>query len=310
METRAVTAPPIPEAFIWRRLHSLTGIWLTGYIIFHLLTNSQSALWFGEDGRGFIRAVNAIQEMPYLPVLEFIILAVPILIHAIWGIKYALTAKMNSFGSTGKTPYLPEYPRNHSYTWQRITAWLLIIGIAAHVIHMRFIDRPLAVPHGTGYNYIVKIDKDAGLTTLAARLGVTLYDQQQIDQQKGKSEENSDSVLAQEAKLHNQWVSGLKKYPLRPGEIIAVSDNYGTAELLVVRETFKMPIMIVLYTLLVLAACYHGFNGLWTFMISWGITLTKRSQDLMMRVAVFLMVLVALLGLSSVWLTYWVNLKQ
>lgn len=38
-------APPLPSAFIWRRAHSLTGLWLVLFLIEHLLTNSQAALF-------------------------------------------------------------------------------------------------------------------------------------------------------------------------------------------------------------------------------------------------------------------------
>ena len=83
-----------------------------------------------------------------------------------------------------------------------------------------------------------------------------------------------------------------------------MAPSFGIAELLMVRDTFKSPLMILLYTGLVLAACFHGFNGLWTFMISWGITLTARSQRLMRTLATGLMVLVTFLGLAAIWGTY------
>ena len=71
-----------------------------------------------------------------------------------------------------------------------------------------------------------------------------------------------------------------------------------------------MPIMIVLYTLFVFVACYHAFNGLWTFLIKWGITLNQRSQRWMLKISTALMILIGLLGLSAIWLTFWINLKQ
>src|ERR1700733_1131343 len=134
----------IPWAFVIRRLHSLTGLWLAAYLILHLFTNSQAAFLIGDDGSGFIHSVNSIHELPYLPIIEMTLLGVPILIHALWGIQYALSAKYNSFGNTGKTPYLPEYPRNRAFTWQRITSWLLVFGILAHIVHMRFIEYPVS----------------------------------------------------------------------------------------------------------------------------------------------------------------------
>ena len=256
----------------------------------HLFTNSQAALFIGDDGQGFIRAVNSIHELPFLPLIEIAILAVPILIHAIWGIQYILTAKYNSFGNPGNAPYLPEYSRNHRYTWQRITSWVLVIGILAHVVHMRFMEYPTSVQNGSERLYMVRVSNDAGLPPLSARLGFSLH---------GHSELEKVPI----------WQAILKASPFKQNQIAAVSNNFGTAELLMVRETFKDPLMITLYTLFVLAACFHGFNGLWTFLITWGVTLSAYSQTLMRRISTFLMFVVAALGLCAIWLTYWVNLK-
>lgn len=280
----------LPRPFVWRRLHSLMGFWLTLYLIMHLFTNSQAALFFGDDGKGFIQAVNEIHKMPYLPLIEIAVLGLPIFIHMLWGLHYLFTASPNSYGNTGKTPYLPEYPRNHAYTWQRITSWLLVLGIIAHVIHMRVIEYPLSYHTGSETHYVVRISDDAGLEGLASRIGVKLYD--------GKN-------LPDEKKL---WES-IQERPLKSGEVVAIANNFGAVELLMVRDTFKMPLMIAIYTLFVLTACFHGFNGLWTFMISWGVTLSERSQLLMRRLTTALMVFVAGLGLAAIWFTYWINLR-
>lgn len=283
-----------PHSFLLRRLHSLTGIWLAIYLFFHLLTNSQAALFIGANGTGFIESVNSIHELPYLIIIEILLLGVPILIHAIWGIIYIRSARYNSFGpKEGQVPYLPEYPRNRAYTWQRITSWLLVVGIVAHVIHMRIIEYPLTASKEGEQLYIVKVTDDEGLHTLAPRIGVKLYDQHQVSEIKD-----------------NYLKHAFEKRSLKSGELMAVANNFGAVELLMVRDTFKMPIMIVLYTLLVLAACYHAYNGLWTAMISWGFTLTQRSQRLMRTLTNMIMIIVALMGLSAIWLTYWINLKS
>lgn len=258
----------IPQAFVWRRLHSLFGLWLVIFLIEHLFVNSQAALFIGDDGKSFISSANALESWPYLQVFEILLLGLPIFVHMIWGIKYLLTAKFNSYGNNGKSPYLPEYSRNHAYTWQRITSWILVIGIIAHVIHMRFVERPLFSEQG----YSISVNLDEGLRSLANRLNV---------------------------KLH-----------IQRGQTIAVAPDFGTAELLMVRETFKKPIMLVLYTLFVFAACYHAFNGLWSFLIKWGITLSQKSQRWMIKISTGLMILIGFLGLAAIWLTYWVNLKQ
>jgi len=334
------SAQKIPREFLLKRVHSLAGIWLVIYLIMHLFTNSQAALLIGDDGSGFIHAVNSIHELPYLPFIEIGVLGIPIIIHALYGIHCVFTAKYNSFGSTGHTPYLPQYSRNHAYTWQRITSWLLVVGILAHVVHMRFIEYPNSVQINGHRAYMMRVSLDDGLYTLAKRLNFQLYNKQHISLLSDESEkkltplttsETFLSVLSslpeifqsnkhldrpahlveeQQKKEYREWIKALEKRPLKEHEVIAVADNFGTVELLMVRDTFKSPIMIVLYTLLVLTACYHAFNGLWTAMITWGITISHRSQRAMSALCLFLMVTVALLGLSAVWLTYWINLKQ
>jgi len=305
----------IPSAFIKRRIHSITGLFLVLYLIEHLFVNSQAALLVGENGKGFVDAVNSIHNLPYLPVIEMVLLGIPILAHAWWGVQYLFTAEPNSYGYTGTKPYLPQYYRNHAYTWQRITSWILVFGILAHVIHMRFIEYPASAQVGSTKNYMVRLNNDSGLETLGARLGFELYDKKQIESKKGeiinqRSYKESPVIKAQREKQEKEWLVALERRPLRAGEVMAVTDNFGTAELLMVRETFKMPLMLALYTIFVLSACFHAFNGLWTFMISWGVTLTSASQRMMLRIAYSIMALISFLGLAAIWGTYWINLKQ
>lgn len=286
---RGYDSPKIPREFIWRRLHSLTGLFLVIYLIEHLLVNSQAALFFGDDGEGFVRAVNDIHNLPYLPFLEMGLLGIPILIHAYWGVQYLFTGEQNAYGHVGKDPYLPEYPRNKGYTWQRITSWLLLFFIFAHVIHMRFIEYPWKVKVNGEKEFLVKVKDDPGLSPLSERLHFQIAD--------GPS-----------APAH--WSEQLQQSPLKQNEKAIITKSFGMAELVMVRETFKSPLMIALYTIFVLSACFHAFNGLWTFMISWGVTLSQRSQMWMRLICNILMGIVAFWGLAAIWGTYWINLRQ
>lgn len=305
-------APPIPSAFIWRRAHSFTGLWLVLFLMEHLFTNSQAALFLGDDGRGFVDAVNWIKGLPYLPVIEIGLLAIPFAIHAIWGVQYLLTAKYNSFETDGSRPSLPEYSKNRAYTWQRITSWILLIGIFAHVVQMRFLEYPASAQMGSQQDYMVRLSADDGLHTLSQRLDFTFYNPEQLQTKKTAiHSEAIDANLLVAKQQHEQrieYIKALEKRPLNQHQVIAVTSSFGTAELLMVRETFKSPLMMLLYTGLVLAASFHAFNGLWTFMISWGITLTVRSQEIMRFCAISLMVLVTFFGLAAIIGTYWLNL--
>jgi succinate dehydrogenase / fumarate reductase cytochrome b subunit len=332
----------IPKAFIWRRLHSLMGLWLVLFLIEHLLTNSQAALWIGDNGQGFIDMVNAIHNLPYLEVIELTLLGIPILIHGAWGVKYLLTAKSNSGSSDGKSPSMP-LGRNRAYTWQRITSWVLLICIIGHVVKFRFLEYPHQVHVGNETVYLIKINMDDGLYTLADRLNVKLYDGALINKEKAELEDrNSEKALiaaaqgikeekidpwtgpipqdynsqkeiiftsAQNYQQKAAFVQALEKEKLSSGEVVAVSQEFGTASLLAVRNAFKNPIYIGIYTLFVIAACFHACNGFWTFLITWGWVLKMAAQKAWVVVSLVLMAILLFLGLAAVWGTYWINLR-
>lgn len=308
MDTQSST---LPKNFIFKRLQSLMGLWLVGFLIIHLLSNSQAALFLGENGSGFIHSANSIRELPYLQAIEIFLLAIPFAIHMYWGVQYLFTGQYNSTKSDGTTPALPEYPRNHAYTWQRITSWILLFLITFHVIQMRFLEEPATVQRDATKYYMVRVNADDGIRTLSKRLGVTLYDSSQIASESAVNlRDSSDPLEMQTNKQTQEWIQGLNSRQLNDNQLMAVANNFGTAELLMVRETFKRPDMIVLYTVLVLSACFHAFNGLWTFCITWGITLSQDAQRRMRKLSIFLMFLIGFLGLAAVWGTYWINLRQ
>jgi succinate dehydrogenase / fumarate reductase cytochrome b subunit len=263
----------LPKPFVMRRLQSFLGIWLSLYLFVHLLVNSQAALFFFDDGSSFIALVNQLEDLPFLPIVEWIVIGLPFLVHGIWGILYIRSSKPNAHPTDGSSPTLPQYPRNKAYTWQRITAMLLVFGVVFHVIQMRFLERPAQVFDGPKTHHYVSIKEDKGLGNVLTKVQGTI-----IADKEGK-------------------------------KVIDVP-TMGGALFLVLRETFKSPLMVILYSLFVIVACYHAFNGLWTFMITWGITLTRHSQKRMRTVATSLMTLTIILGLMAIWGTYWTTLFQ
>ncbi len=336
-----MTVLSVPRAFVWRRVHSLMGLWLTLFLMEHLLTNSQAALWLGENARGFVAMVNALHNLPYLQVIEVILLGVPLLIHGVLGIKYLLTSRSNSIRSDGSKPYIP-LGRNRAYSWQRITSWVLLIGLILHVTKFRFLDYPETVQVGTHTFYLVDVKMDEGLYTVADRLNVSLFDEQAIKQERtALNERGSEKTLLKAAEsIRDQnydwkgpipqsynsqkamiltaaeryedqvnWVERLESHHLMQGEVVAASTDFGIATVLAVRDTFKNPIYCTLYTIFVLAACFHAFNGFWTFLITWGWVLKMAAQRAWVTVAIVLMLVILFLGLAAIWGTYWVNLR-
>jgi len=327
-----MTSQALPREFVWRRLHSLMGLWLVLFLIEHLLVNSQAALLLGDNARGFVDGVNAIHNLPYLPVIEIFLLGVPIAIHGVLGIKYLFTAKF-IFGSSDGTKPALKYGRNRAFTWQRLSSWILLVGIILHVAKFRFIDYPDSVNQGENSSYFIPVTVDKGLYTVAARLGVTLYNGDSITAERKEFEDRHEEqalvdasktfedshiydhqqqVILTSAQFYEQklqWLQVLENQNVSDNQVVAVAKDFGTASVLAVRDTFKNPLYVGLYTIFVLAACFHGFNGLWTFCITWGVVLKVAAQQRILRWAWGLMILITFLGLAAIWGTYWLNLK-
>lgn len=293
----------LPRAFITRRLQSFTGVFLVLFLIEHLLTNSQAALFIGEDGKGFIDAVNFIHSLPYLPVIELSLLAVPILIHGYWGVQYLFTSKFNYKSTDGATPSLP-LPRNRAYIWQRITAVLLLFGIILHVAYMRFVHQPTIVGSGIKERYAVKIQHDPGLETVSQRLNLQLISQEKKNVLERRYK--ADTLSEEDAEV----ARAIGKATMSQSEVIAISTNFGTALLMVVRNAFQSIWLCILYSLFVIAASFHACNGLWTAMISWGVNLNEASRNRCRTFSNTILAILLFLGLVSIWGSYWINLKD
>jgi succinate dehydrogenase / fumarate reductase cytochrome b subunit len=131
--------------------------------------------------------------------------------------------------------------------------------------------RFVQMPKEINGRYIVHVKHDPGLDSLAERIGVELS-------------------------VEGDRVAASAKTP-------------GKVMLLMVRETFKSPLMAVLYTIFVLAAAFHAFNGFWTSLITWGAMLSYKSQRAMIPICWVGVGLLAFLGLAAIWGSYWINLR-
>jgi succinate dehydrogenase / fumarate reductase cytochrome b subunit len=329
MTARAETTS---NTFIWRRIHSLMGLWLIIYLLEHLIVNSQATLWIGDDGSGFVRLVDSLESLPFLQVIEVLLIGIPLAIHMFWGVKRIFTAKANSLPNQGNSPSL-KYGRNRAFTWQRLTSWILLFGVIGHVVQMRFLDMPKKAHFNQKEWSLTPLTFDEGLYTLAARLDVTLYNASEIRMLQAKARALPDATLPslslsegvaptpydeekgktlvdiQKSHEEKQWLQKLGAFDLKSNQVLAIAPLPGKAILLKVRDTFKNPIMAACYTLFVLAAAFHAFNGFWTALITWGAVLSYRSQKAMLPVAWIGMGLLAFLGLAAIWGSYWINLR-
>ena len=65
-------------------------------------------------------------------------------------------------------------------------------------------------------------------------------------------------------------------------------------------EAFSEPITFVVYMAGLLAVAYHLGNGLWTFCITWGLTVSPQSQKVMTYISIFTFLAVWLLLVNTV----------
>ena len=129
----AATAPDLTvptlggrHHFLLRRLHSLTGIVFGGYLVVHLLVNATLA----QGGGVFQTQVGKIHDLPFLPVIEWTFIYIPILYHTIYGIWITLTGQPNV------TNY--PYGKNIFYLLQRISAIVIVVFMLFHVLSLKY----------------------------------------------------------------------------------------------------------------------------------------------------------------------------
>lgn len=60
------------------------------------------------------------------------------------------------------------------------------------------------------------------------------------------------------------------------------------------------PIKLWIYVICIVSAIFHFCNGLWSFCITWGITVSPRSQQIATYVTMGLFILISYIGLSAI----------
>jgi succinate dehydrogenase / fumarate reductase cytochrome b subunit len=112
--------------FLLRRLHSLTGIVFGGYLIIHLLVNATIA-----QGKNVYQTqVDKIHDLPFLPVIEWAFIYLPILYHTVYGVWITLTGQPNI------DRY--RYTKNVFYVLQRGSAVIIVFFMLFHVLALKY----------------------------------------------------------------------------------------------------------------------------------------------------------------------------
>ncbi|WP_414055128.1 succinate dehydrogenase cytochrome b558 subunit [Macrococcus equi] len=114
------------KSFALRRLHSLLGVIPLGvFLIQHLVINHFAV----NSPEAFNKASDFMWNLPFKIVLETIVIYIPILFHAIYGVYIAFTSKNNVMHYSTF--------RNWMFLLQRITGVIAFIFIAIHVWQTR-----------------------------------------------------------------------------------------------------------------------------------------------------------------------------
>lgn len=115
----------LPQAslrFFLRRLHSISGVLPIGvFVVLHLGTQSRALT----GQAGFDEGVKTRAAMPYVLIFEIAFVVLPLLFHALYGVKLSFEGK----------PTVGRYPaqRNWMHLAQRITGMLAFAFIVWHM---------------------------------------------------------------------------------------------------------------------------------------------------------------------------------
>ena len=124
-------------SFIWRKLHSLSGIVPIGaFLLEHILSNYEAT--HGPIAYG--QQVKFLNSLPLVRVLEWTFIFIPILYHGFYGLYIWLRGKSN-------VVYYP-WAGNWLYVTQRWTGVISFLYIIQHVLRQRFMG--ISLPENPG----------------------------------------------------------------------------------------------------------------------------------------------------------------
>ncbi len=115
--------------FLWRRLHSLSGVVPVGLFLCYHVFENLSALRGPEAYDEMINHVNALLPRTFFYALELVGIIVPLLFHAFYGAWLSFTGKPN----VGRYAYAS----NWSYLMQRVSGYVAFLFLLVHVGTLR-----------------------------------------------------------------------------------------------------------------------------------------------------------------------------
>lgn len=192
--------------FLLARLHSLAGIIPLGiFLLEHLYSNAVALL----GPKAYDNHVWALQSIPFLPFFEIVLIGIPLLYHAVFGIYMAALSRNNALSYS--------YSRNWKFLLQRVSGLITLVFVAYHL----WVFRLSSAFFGTEVNYSA------------------------------------------------------------------------------VQEHLQHPAIFAFYLLGVISTTFHFTNGLWTGLITWGITVGPKAQRISERIALYLFMILTGVGIAT-----------
>ena len=131
------------NSFLWRRLHSLSGIVPIGaFLVEHIVSNFET--WNGP--LAYAKQVVFLNSLPLVRVLEWGLIFIPLSFHALYGVFIALRGRY--------TVNIYPWASNWAYVWQRITGLIAFAYIIQHVWRQRFAGVSLPEHPGAAFHKV------------------------------------------------------------------------------------------------------------------------------------------------------------
>jgi len=193
------------------------------FFIQHLFINFLSSFWIFNNAKYFISFITFYHNLRGIKYIEIIFIAIPFILHALIGLKYMI-GRRYSFKSDKL------YDQQKAYVLQKITAWILIIGILLHVLQMRFINHPATVTIDNQKYFALEITKSEKLSKIAKKLDFKILD-------------NTDVNKVSFVKVHLTQ----RETKLKSNRTYALVKNPSKALLVVIINNFQSKVMVFLY---------------------------------------------------------------
>ncbi|HWB32512.1 MAG TPA: hypothetical protein VG714_05000 [Acidobacteriaceae bacterium] len=132
--------PGVGHSFLWRKLHSLSGIVPIGaFLIEHIVSNFEAM----NGPLAYAQQVKFLNSLPLVRVLEWAFIFIPLAFHGIYGVVIAFKGRQN----------VNVYPwaGNWGYLTQRITGIIAFLYIIQHVLRQRFMGVSLPEHPGAAF---------------------------------------------------------------------------------------------------------------------------------------------------------------